>query len=76
MLTVLPPTVAVFRPSSHEVFVFDRWTVDVPLSADPIAVVPGAVELVSARGRDGCPTLDLMTETGDRIPVELGGDAR
>jgi hypothetical protein len=67
-------TPAVFRPSSHEVFVFDRWTVDSPLSIRPVAVVAASVALVSGREGDGCPVLGVRTADGDVVPVPAGGN--
>ena len=67
------PTAAVFRPATHEVFVFSTWTVDEPLAVDAITAIPGAVSMVSQRGADGCPTLAVQTDVGDAVPVDLGG---
>jgi hypothetical protein len=66
------PTPAVFRPSTHEVFVFDRWTATEPLAVDATDTVADAVELVTALDRDGCPTLSVRTERGDVVPIALG----
>ena len=67
------PTPAVFRPSTHEVFVFDRWTVAEPLSVRPTDTVADAVEMVSTTRDDGCPELGLRTVRGDLVRVDPGG---
>ena len=65
-------TPAAFRPSTHEVFVFDRWTVDEALEVQAAATVPDSVEMVSSIGEDGCPTLAVRTRPGVVVPIDLG----
>jgi hypothetical protein len=65
------PTVAAFRPSTHEVFLFDRWATVDSLLVRASATVPGSVEMVSAHGEDGCPDLSLRTADGDLVAVAL-----
>jgi hypothetical protein len=67
------PTPALFRPATHEVFVFDRWTATEPLSVSPTATVRDGVEMQSATGDDGCPELSLRTADGAVVPVSLEG---
>jgi hypothetical protein len=67
------PTPAVFRPSTQEVFVFDRWTASEPVSVRPTATVVGAVEMLSDQGSDGCPELSVRTADGALVPVSLDG---
>jgi len=64
------PTPAAFRPSTHEVFVFDRWSPDEPITVEAIATVADSVELVSDGER--CPTLAVRTARGAVVPVALG----
>jgi hypothetical protein len=66
------PTPAVFRPSTHEVFVFDRWTDTEPLSIEATQTVAEAVEMVTVSDRDGCPTLSVRIGPGDVVPIALG----
>jgi hypothetical protein len=63
------PTPAAFRPSTHEVFVFDRWTAEEPIRVEAIATVADSVELISAGDR--CPTLAVRTSHGAVVPVPL-----
>jgi hypothetical protein len=63
------PTPAAFRPSTHEVFVFDRWTAEEPISVEAIATVVDSVELIS--DGDRCPTLAVRTSHGAIVPVRL-----
>ncbi|MFL6204708.1 MAG: hypothetical protein ACJ739_05105 [Acidimicrobiales bacterium] len=65
------PTPAVFRPTTHEVFVFERWSASEPLAVPPSATVVGAVEMVADRGSDGCPNLSVRTEDGSLVAVPL-----
>ena len=67
------PTPAVYRPLTHEVFLFDRWTDSEPLTVRPAATVTDAVEMVSVLGSDGCPRLSLRTVAGALVPVSLDG---
>jgi hypothetical protein len=67
------PTPAVFRPSTQEVFVFDRWTASEPLSVRPTATVDGGVEMLGGQGTDGCPELSVRTADGALVPVSLAG---
>jgi hypothetical protein len=67
------PTPAVLRPSTDEVFVFERWTADEPLAIPPTTTVPGATTLVSQRAPDGCPRLAAAVDGGRFVPVDLGG---
>jgi hypothetical protein len=67
------PTPAIFRPSTDEVFVFDRWTASEPLSVRPTATVADAVEMLSDQGSDGCPELALRTAHGELVTVALDG---
>jgi hypothetical protein len=64
------PTPAAFRPSTHEVFVFDRWTAEEALSVEATATVAGGVSMVGERDGHGCMTLSVETATGS-VPVEL-----
>jgi hypothetical protein len=68
------PTPAVFRPATHEVFVFDRWTATEPLVVPAAATVPDAVELISRSRGDGCAELAVRTSGGDVVPI--GTDQR
>jgi hypothetical protein len=65
------PTPAAFRPSTHEVFVFDRWTADGELSVEATATVAEGVLMIGARDDHGCMTLSVETATGAAVPVEL-----
>jgi len=67
------PTPAVFRPSTHEVFVFDRWTGTEPLAMRPMATVDDAVGMISGAASDGCPELSLRTGDGALVHVSLEG---
>jgi hypothetical protein len=58
-------TVAVLRPSTGAVFVFETWAssgTDVVVS--PVAVTPDAVDLQARQGQDGCATLVAIRRDG------------
>jgi serine/threonine protein kinase len=62
-------TAAIARPSTGEVFVFDRWpSVDVEVSADAITSVIDAVD-VRAEDRGGCSTLVVVRRDGSEVQV-------
>jgi hypothetical protein len=67
------PTPAVYRPATHEVFVFDHWTSREPLTVRATATVADAVEMVSGLDGGGCPRLSLRTSDGALVPVSLEG---
>lgn len=66
-------TLALLRPSTGEVFVFDAWAgVASPLPARRVAVHRGAQRLVqTAPGPDGCPGLAVGGADGGLSPVAL-----
>jgi hypothetical protein len=67
------PTPAVLRPSTHELFVFDRWADEEPVSVPPIATIDGATALVAQEGADGCPVLAAVVDGERLVPIDLGG---
>ena len=62
-----------YRPATHEVFVFDHWTSREPVTVRPTATVADAVEMVSRLDGDGCPQLSLRTSDGALVPVSSDG---
>jgi hypothetical protein len=57
--------IAVLRPSSGSVFVFDRWATNVSdVSVPPITTVPGAVDLQTRDRGDGCTSLVAVRADG------------
>ena len=64
------PTPAAFRPSTHEVFVFDHWAAEEPLAVEATATVVDAVSMVAERGDDGCQQLSVETASGAAVPIE------
>jgi hypothetical protein len=66
------PTPALLRPSTHEVFVFERWAADEPLAVRPTTRVRGATTLVRQDGDGGCPVLAAVAGD-DLVPIDLGG---
>lgn len=65
------PLPALLRPASGEVFVFDRWPApDEELVGRSVAVVPGAVRLLSTGDPDHpCPQLVAERADGTRVDV-------
>ena len=59
-------TPAAFRPSTHEVFVFDRWAIDRPLAIEPTATVPDAVSDGQCHWPGRLP--DPLVANGQRSP--------
>ena len=58
-------TVAVLRPSSGAVFVFDEWATALSdISVPPRATVPGAVNLQAREHGNGCTTLVALRTDG------------
>jgi tRNA A-37 threonylcarbamoyl transferase component Bud32 len=57
-------TPALLRPSSGEVFVFPRWSLDEPLEVAASTVVPDASAISAGEG--ACPDLLVRTPEGDR----------
>ena len=53
-------TPVLLRPSTGEVFVFDRWTIDEPVEVQARAVVPGAAAISTGDGR--CPPVTVSGE--------------
>jgi len=63
-------TVAVLRPSTGAVFVFDDWaTASADLSASATAHVPGAVDLHARQRDDGCTSLVALRPDGTEEEV-------
>ena len=63
-------TVAVLRPSTGAVFVFDDWaTATADLSASATAHVPGAVDLHARPRDDGCTSLVALRADGTEQEV-------
>jgi len=67
-------TAAALRPSSGEVFVFDRWVVPGDeITVNAAATVAGASELeVVDPDADGCSDLVVVRDGGGRVRVEVG----
>jgi len=67
-------TAAALRPSSGEVFVFDRWVVPGDeITVNATATVAGASELeVVDPDADGCSDLVVVRDGGGRVRVEVG----
>jgi hypothetical protein len=65
-------TVALFRPASGDVFVFDDWaTPGQALTVRSMARTPGGTHaLADDPDDDGCPALVIETAVGERIEVE------
>ena len=66
-------TPAAFRPSTQEVFVFDRWAGADEVAVDAIATVPEGIALESEAGSVGCPDLSVRTAGGALVSVDLDG---
>jgi eukaryotic-like serine/threonine-protein kinase len=68
------PTVALLRPSTGEVFLFDEWAAsDAALTIPAAAHVPGA-ESIAAHDPDGDGCASVLVERSDgRRPVEVTG---
>lgn len=66
-------TAASLRPSSGEVFVFDRWVVPGDeVTVDARVTVPGGVALEATDpDGDACPALTVVRDDGGRVPVGL-----
>lgn len=61
-------TPAVLRPTTGEVFVFERWA-DQEQVARPVAAAPGAVRIGEVGGPDGCSSISATSSDGDTVPV-------
>lgn len=65
-------TAAALRPTSGEVFVFDRW---VPpgdeVTVTPAATVDGATAIEAVADADGCADLVVVRDGGQRVRVEV-----
>jgi hypothetical protein len=66
------PTPAAFRPSTREVFVFDRWARTGEIAVHAIATVPEGVAMQSQASSMGCPDLSVRTAGGSLVSVDLG----
>jgi hypothetical protein len=66
------PVPAILRPSTHEVFVFERWAEAGPVSVPPVVTVAGATQLVSQDRGDGCPELAVVVQGRPPVPIDLG----
>lgn len=62
-------TPAVLRPGTGEVFVFPRWVERAELVVEPTLTVARAEVLVSETTAGGCPSLTVLTASGDLVPV-------
>ncbi len=65
------PTPALLRPSTGEVFVFERWPSPThPLTNPPVTVVAGAVSARRRHSADGTDRLVISRHSGRPVPIE------
>jgi hypothetical protein len=64
-------TAALLRPSTGEVLVFSRFSIDRALSVTLAQRVDGAIELAIAGDSDGCAELGVRDAAGDRTVIGL-----
>lgn len=62
-------TPALLRPTTGEVFVFQRWVERAELVVNPVLQVDDAVALLSQETSSRCASLAVQTASGDLVPV-------